>query len=207
MDGGHQVKFQKWSSGPCRKQKKRLVLVNRQKSSLVCTFELEGPFKLIKTSTNSPQKYELGFKSEIQKSFNLVSGSHVELEIFFEGYLPSDPVNWPLTYKVYHHGTITIYFANGDKQTLTLEGVLLRPLIHLNTSGIDNDEGPEVLDFGEVQEEKVFPIYITNMSLVPAKWSLQHEKNPLRKNIVEKTMTLEDKEEMKKTDDPSVFEF
>ncbi|CAD8087121.1 unnamed protein product [Paramecium primaurelia] len=207
LEGGFQVKFQKWSSGYNQKQEKKLVLVNRQKSSFVCTFEIEGPFKIMQTSTNSPQKYELGMKTEIAKTFNLVTDSHVELLVKFEGYQPNDPVNWPLTYKVYHHGSINIYYANGDKQQIQLEGILLRPFVHLNTSGIDQVEGPEVLDFGDVQEDKTIAIYLSNLSLVPAQWKLQHQKNPLRKNIVDRTMTLEDKEEMKKTDDPSVFEF
>ncbi|CAK73929.1 unnamed protein product (macronuclear) [Paramecium tetraurelia] len=132
-----------------------------KKSSFVCTFEIEGPFKLIQTSTNSPQKYELGMKTEIAKTFNLVTDSHVELLVKFDGYQPNDPVNWPLTYKVYHHGSINIFYANGDKQSIQLEGILLRPFVHLNTSGIDQVEGPEVLDFGDVQEDKTIAIYLS----------------------------------------------
>jgi hypothetical protein len=49
---------------------------------------------------------------------------------------------------------------------------LLRPFVYLNTSGIDSLEGPEVIDFGNVQEDKVVAIYLTNLSLVPAKWKL-----------------------------------
>lgn len=36
---------------------------------------------------------------------------------------------------------------------ISFEGVLLRPYVHLNTSGIDMLEGPDVLDFGVVSEE------------------------------------------------------
>lgn len=56
----------------------------------------------------------MGSKTEINKTFNLVTDTHVELSIKFDGYLPTDPVNWPLTYKVYHHGSINIFYANGD---------------------------------------------------------------------------------------------
>lgn len=68
-------------------------------------------------------------------------------------------------------------------------------------------EGPEIIDFGNVREEKILSIFISNLSTVPAIWKLQHQKNPLRANIVETTMTMLDKEELAKTDDPSVFSF
>lgn len=60
----------------------------------------------------------MGIKTEIAKTFNLVTDSHVELTLQFEGFKPNDPANWPLTYKVYHHGSINIFYANGDKQTI-----------------------------------------------------------------------------------------
>jgi hypothetical protein len=47
-----------------------------------------------------------------------------------------------MNYKVYKTGKLNVYFANGDEQRFELEGVLLRPYVHLNTSGIQNVEGP-----------------------------------------------------------------
>ena len=67
---------------------------------------------------------------------------------------------------------LRIFFANGDEQIIYFEGVLLRPYIHLNTSGIDMLEGPEIIDFGNVREEKILSIFISNLSTVPAIWKL-----------------------------------
>lgn len=38
----------------------------------------------------------------------------MELEVLFDGYDPNDSTHWPLTYKVYNQGKLTVYFANGD---------------------------------------------------------------------------------------------
>lgn len=40
-----------------------------------------------------------------------------------------------MSYKVYKYGSLNVYFVNGDSQKIQLEGVLLRPYVHLNTSG------------------------------------------------------------------------
>lgn len=114
-----------------------------------------------------------------------------------------------MNYKVYNTGKLNIYFANGDEQSFDLEGVLLRPYIHLNTSGIQNVEGPQTLEFGTVHinNKKTLQFFISNLSAVPAQWKLNYVKYINKKNLVPQTMTMLDREDQQKTDDQSVFEF
>lgn len=114
-----------------------------------------------------------------------------------------------MSYKVYKKGALNVYFANGDQQKIELEGVLLRPYVQLNTSGIEGVEGPSVIDFGvvHINNKKTLPIYLSNLSQVPARWKLAYVKYPMKKNLVKQTMTLLDKEDQDKTDDQTVFEF
>jgi hypothetical protein len=50
-------------------------------------------------------------------------------------------------------------------------------------------------------------VHLSNLSAVPALWKLNYVRYPVKKNLVEQTMTLLDKEDQLKTDDQSVFEF
>ena len=176
--------------------------------------DLEGPFRLLESSTNSPAKYDLAstqtlLKKTLLTQFNLVPTSLIELTIGFEGPSIKDQVEWPLTFKNYKFGELNIQFSNGDRQSIKLEGVLLRPLITLNTAGFEGSVGSEVQDFGivHINNKKTIAIFLSNASIVPGKWKLNHIKINSKKNLSDFTMTQLEQENKSKTDDPAVFEF
>ena len=112
--------------------------------------------------------------------------------------------------KVKHEGQLTAFFHNGEKQVLGLDGNLLRPKIDLLTEKQSkNDKAWDELNFGKVHVDKfrTIRVYLTNVTEVSARWSLNYVKFPKKKTIGHKTITEWEEENLAKTDDPDVFEF
>jgi len=189
-------------------------LKNKTEANLIFSVELAGRFVLYDSKTNSPSKYDLSLsRSTLNKGpetkFNLIPGSLVELFIEFEGYNEKDHENWPLAPIARLPGMITINYANGDFQTIELEGSLLRPVLQLNTVGFEGRKAEEVIEFELTHIKNVSQkvLYLSNISKVPAKWKLNYLKYPTKNTIAMATMTKLEIEDREKTDDPSVFEF
>lgn len=125
-------------------------MTNSQKCNILFNMEISGQFKIMKTSTNSPAKYDLAqsltlaSKQKVNTNFNLVPNSNVEVTIKFEGYHYKDYEHWPMTNKNYTYGVLQLHYSNGDEQSFELEGVLLRPALTLNTSGHEDVRGSEI---------------------------------------------------------------
>lgn len=120
-----------------------MCLVNNLKANLIFSLSLEGPFELTETFTNSPTKYELmktkslSKNNVVQTSFNLVPTSNIQIKIALKGTDIHNYEEWPLTFKNYKFGRLTFNYSNGDTQIVELEGILLRPVITLNTTGTE----------------------------------------------------------------------
>lgn len=56
----------------------------------MCSVELDGPFKLVKSETNSSRKHPKGQLSNPQKDFDLSEGSNLVLEVLFSPGKASD---------------------------------------------------------------------------------------------------------------------
>jgi hypothetical protein len=68
---------------------------------------------------------------------------------------------------------LTAFFSNGDKQSLFLDGVLLRPRVQILTDYLSkNDYAMDELDFGTVNVERnrTIHVYLSNMTDVTARW-------------------------------------
>ena len=138
LQGDEQVEFQRWALVKNPDQKKIVILTNKESSNIVCNVNLEGPFKLVKTETNSSLKHALAYKMKSpQQSFNLSDNSNLVLEIAFTPGKATKHEQWPLARKIYKHGKIVISYANGDYQEIKLEGLCLRPVLKLNTIGFE----------------------------------------------------------------------
>ena len=107
-------------------------------------------------------------------------------------------------------GELIASFNNGDIQKFTLEGQLLRPkLVLLTEVPSKNDFAMDELNFGisNVDCFKTIRLYLSNLTEVTAKWSLNYVKFPKKTNISKYTTTEWEEENNKKIDDPDVFEF
>lgn len=90
-----------------------------------------------------------------------------------------------------------------------MEGILLRPMLRLNTEGCEGKKSIDLLDFGlcHINNFNQKIIYLSNVSKIPAKWKLTYVKYIPKKVIAPATITKLEVEEANKTDDPAVFEF
>lgn len=134
----------------------------------------------------------------------------VEIHVKFKAPPPAQSEEWPMTIKNERHGEMVAYFANGDQQKLFLDGYLMRPKIELLTEKpAKNDLAMDELDFGTVHIDmfRTIKVYLSNITDVTAKWKLNYVKFPKKSTIGYSTTTPWEVENMKKTDDPDVFEF
>lgn len=215
MDGSHCLRFEKWSLVKADKQEKNIILRNKTNSNLLFNVQLDGPFTLVASKTTSPAKYEHPGKtltmggSKAETHFNLTPASNVELTVRFDGFNEKDHDKWPLCPSLRLPGILHVNYANSDYQSFDIEGVLLRPVLKLNTEGFEGLPSEIVLDFGTVHIDnvKTRAVYLTNDSTVPGKWKLNYVKYPVKKVLGLNTMTALDIEDSKKTDDATVWDF
>jgi len=121
-----------------------------------------------------------------------------------------DTSQWPMIMKQAQQGQLQAFFQTGDTQVFKLDGFLLRPKITILTEKPSkNDKALDELNLGEVHIEKfrTIRIYLSNMTTVTAKWTLNYVQFPKKSTIGYKTTTPWEVENMDKKDDPDVFEF
>ena len=105
----------------------------------------------------------------------------VEVHVKFAAPSPGDGGEWPMTKMNDRKGEIVAYFSNGDQQKLFIDGVLLRPMLAVLTDyPTKNDYAVDELNFGEVNVEtdRTVHIYLSNITEVTAKWTLNYVKFP-----------------------------
>lgn len=214
MDNSHCLRFEKWSLHKANKQEKNIILRNKTSSNLFFNVQVDGPFTLLQTKTTSPAKYEHPGKSfsgdvKVETHFNLTPASNVDLLVRFDGYPEKEHEQWPLCPSLRLGGVIHINYANQDYQSFDMEGILLRPILKLNTEGFQGLPNENVLDFGTVHinNVKTLTVFLVNESKVPGKWKLNYLKYPVKKLLGMNTMTAMEFEDTKKMDDSAVWEF
>ena len=79
----------------------------------------------------------------------------------------------------------------------------------LNKKGFETKTDYHVFDFGLCHSDdyKIIKIWVTNKSYVPAHWKIMYVKFPEKKYHGAATVTLEERENLEKVDDPDVFKF
>jgi len=93
---------------------------------------------------------------------------------------------------------------------MVLDAHLLRPMIRLLTDKPQkNDKAQDELEFGMVHVDghRTIRIFLSNVTDVTAKWSLNYVKFPKKSTIGYMTKTAWENENLDKLDDPEVFEF
>lgn len=112
--------------------------------------------------------------------------------------------------KTERNGELIAQFANGMKQKLMLDALLLRPkLILLTEKPSKNDKAMDELDFGTVHidQHRTVRLFLSNITSVTGKWRLNYVSFPKKSTIGYSTMTAWEQENQQKQDDPDVFEF
>jgi hypothetical protein len=108
------------------------------------------------------------------------------------------------------HGDLTASFSNGDTQKFVFTGQLLRPKLVLLTEVLSkNSFAMDEMDFGVCNVDcfRTITLYLSNITEVTAKWSLNYVKLPKKVTMSKYTETAWEAENLKKVDDPDVFEF
>lgn len=220
LDGEYYFNFYQWpmdhEDEPSPVEK--ICLTNETKANIICNISTEGPFKIIDTKTNSGSVHPLapafpsskGIKARAETMFSLQPDKIVQMKVKF---FPPDPNNlmeWPLVQSQLKKGLINVAFANGKSQHFNLQGNLLRPKVTVITAKpCKNEKGIDEINLGEVNIERSRQtmFYLMNDTPVPAKWALNYVKFPKKATIGYMTKTPLEIENLKKTDDPDVFQF
>lgn len=135
----------------------------------------------------------------------------VEVQVKFKAPKPAaNDGEWPMVISNERHGELVAAFSNGDTQKFSLEGQLLRPKLNLLTEvPSKNSFAQDEMDFGIVNVDcfRTITLYLSNITEVTAKWSLNYVKFPKKVTMSKYTETQWEAENLKKVDDPDVFEF
>jgi hypothetical protein len=228
MDGQNHMRLKYWSvpnEEGAPKKIQKLTFTNDSKADLTFNLNINGPFEIVRTKTNSGASHPLSgqqqaaqptgkaskvVKPKVETMFCLQPLKIVEVHVKFLAPSPSDHAEWPMTILNERKGEIVAFFANGDQQKLFLDGVLQRPKVQILTDfPSKNDYAMDELDFGKVNVERsrTIHVYLSNETEATAKWQLIYVQFPKKSTIGHNTTTPWEVENMEKTDDPEVFEF
>ena len=131
----------------------------------------------------------------------------------------NDENEWPMTLLNEKHGRLLLTFENGEFQDFYLRGIILqskyvigvlrRPRIRLSTVSNEMYENTNFINFDNVNVEssKKATIWLMNETEVDTKWKINYVKVNLKKVYGHKTMTIDEKEDREKVDEPDVFDF
>ena len=220
LDGEYYFNFYQWpmehEDEPSPMQK--VCLVNETKANIIFNVNTDGPFKIVSTKTNSGSTHPLaptrpsskGLKAKPETMFSLQPDKIVQMKIEFMPPDPNNQMEWPLVQSCIKRGIINVVFANQKVQHFNLLGNLVRPKVTIVTlKPCKNEKGVDEIELGEVniEKSKQTMFYLINETAVPARWSLNYVKFPKKETIGYMTKTPLEIENMKKTDDPDVFQF
>jgi hypothetical protein len=100
----------------------KLTFSNDSKADMTFNFDMNGPFEIVKTKSNTGAKHPMEPNlppSKVVKAkpclrFCLQPLKIVELHVKFNHPKPADTTEWPMIMKNERKGEITASFANGD---------------------------------------------------------------------------------------------
>jgi hypothetical protein len=189
------------SFGISKKQRKSIVLINKEKIRLIVRLHIEGPYKIIKTE---PLECTIG-----QNIHSIEPKSNLKVEIKAFLLDPKNLEEWPINLVNEKNGKLICFFENGESQEYHLKSLLKRPRLFLSVTGNDAIESINLVDFGSVNCEsfKKSSIFIKNETDVYSDWSINYHKFSIKSLHGYGTTTKNEKEDLEMTDDPDVFLF
>ena len=154
---------------------KKLTFSNDTKADLTFNFNVQGPFEIVKSKTNSGAKHPMAItqtptkvlKPKVETAFCLQPLKIVELHVKFMAPKASDNTEWPMIMQNTRNGDLVASFGNGDTQSFELLGQLMRPKLMLLTEfSSRNDKAQDELDFGicNVDVRRTITIFLSNIT-------------------------------------------
>lgn len=212
MDGDKHFNIKYWSTSgkdfpEAPKQVSKLIFSNDSKADMKFEFNINGPFEIVRTKTNTGASHPLApsiAPSKVVKQkpithFVLQPLKIVELHVKFLTPKPSETSEWPMIMSSERHGEVTASFDNGDTQKFLVHGKLLRPKVVLLTEKPSkNDKAMDELDFGicNVDKGRTIKVYLSNITEVTAKWKLNYITFPKTKIVSQYTTTEWERENL-----------
>lgn len=132
MDGEHHMRFKYWSvpnEEDAPKKIQKLTFTNDSKADLIFNLNINGPFEIVKTKTNSGATHPLSVQNQIstqvsktskvvqpkvETMFCLQPLKIVEVHVKFLAPSANDQNEWPMTIINERKGEIIAFFSNGD---------------------------------------------------------------------------------------------
>ena len=133
MDGQNHMRLRYWSvpnDEGAPKKIQKLTFTNDSKADLTFNLNINGPFELVRTKTNSGATHPLSgqqqasqpggkaskiVKPKVETMFCLQPLKIVEVHVKFLAPGAADRAEWPMTILNERKGEIVAYFANGDQ--------------------------------------------------------------------------------------------
>jgi hypothetical protein len=133
--------------------------------------------------------------------FCLQPSKIIEIEVKLKAPSPQSSEEWPMIIKTERSGELIAHFANGMKQKLMLDALLMRSMLKLLTEKPSkNDKAMDELDFGTVHIEKhrTVRLFLSNITTVTGKWKLNYVSFPKKSTIGYSTLTAWEQENLQK---------
>ena len=143
------------------------------------------------------------------KNLDIQTNTSMGLIIYFTGFSSDDYKNWPNSSFNVTKGSLKIIFRNGMTQKIDLVGKLMRPHLMMNVKGFEPCIEEVTIDMGlvHITDKVIKTIWLANKSIVPASWKILYCPFPEKTYFGAATVTVLEKENLEKVDDPSVFNF
>lgn len=189
------------SSGTNYKQKRKIVLMNKEKIEFKVKFVIDGPFKLLKV---------IPLESVISDNiYSILPNSNLQLDVKFVTPNPSNEADWPMLLQNERFGKLTTIFENGTYQEFYLKGVLKRPRISISMSGNEAVIKDKIINFGLVNVESYSEnrLFLVSETDVETDWKINYNQYSKKSIYGYGTTTIEEKEDIEMIDDPLVFTF
>ena len=203
FEGNYRYRFYLNSYGLNPKPSRSIILINQEKINFIVKLHIDGPYKI----TNiEPLEAKIG---QDKKYYNVLPKSNLKVGIKAVYPDPKKIIDWPISLVNEKHGKFTVLFENGEKNEYLLTTVLKRPRLSLSTTGNDAIEGHNYIDFSSVNCEsfKKSMIYLKNLTEVESDWQINYIKHVHKKSYGYGTTTMDEKEDIRMTDDPDMFLF
>lgn len=212
------LKFEAWATGGPLGTRD-ITLCNQTSANLQFTIRIEsGPFTLKKVNNSASLSLQDPEEAKTMTSkkptrvpdkHTLAPGDNLQVYIQLIKPNPADTDVWPELPVTELPGSFLVSYSNGHQERLALEARLMRPNIVVWSEQVDEFKQLQEQDFGVVTVDRTrkLTLYLSNETVVDAKWALVYVKTIPKAHLGAKTMTKKETENQSSKDDQEVFQF
>jgi len=202
LEGNIIYSFTEHSSGANFSNRRAIILMNKEKIELKVKLIIKGSFKITNVQ---PRETVI-----MENLFSIMPNTNLKVDVKFLAPPVNDEEQWPMLLQNEKHGKMIALFENGMSEEFFLRGILKRPRLVLSLTGNESvAQERELIDFGyvNVESQANSEFYILNETDVGTNWVLNYVQFKKKNIYGYGTTTEEEKEDIKQTDDPCVFNF